>query len=105
MPHKLMCETKNPGETSCKAGLRWECFPKFKRLTEEGQTGCVRPLVPRSRCLPADYPLTLIFENDNTARPGIGRPIDVAGRKVVKISMFLTCGNSSSESSPSERMR
>ena len=36
------------------------------------------------------YPFTLILENDNTARPDVGCPIEVAGRKVVKISMFFT---------------
>ena len=25
------------------------------------------------------YPFTLIFENDSTARPAVGRPIEVAG--------------------------
>ena len=35
------------------------------------------------------YPLTLIFENDSIAVPGRGLPIQVAGRKVVKISMFF----------------
>jgi hypothetical protein len=41
------------------------------------------------------YPRTLIRENDNTAREEIGRPIDMAGRNVVKISILLTCGSSS----------
>ena len=36
-----------------------------------------------------NYPFTLIFENDSTAVPGRGLPIKVAGRNVVKISMFL----------------
>ncbi len=40
------------------------------------------------------YPFTLIFENEITARPDVGIPIDMAGRKVVKISMFFTFGNS-----------
>ena len=35
-------------------------------------------------------PFTLIFENESTAVPGRGLPIQVAGRKVVKINMFLT---------------
>jgi hypothetical protein len=41
------------------------------------------------------YPRTLILENDNTARDEIGRPIDIAGRNVVKISILFTCGSSS----------
>jgi len=41
------------------------------------------------------YPCTLILENDSTARDEIGRPIDIAGRKVVKISIRFTCGRSS----------
>jgi hypothetical protein len=51
------------------------------------------------------YPRTLIFENDSTARLGVGRPIDSAGRKVVKISMRFTCGSTSFESFGSERIR
>jgi len=42
------------------------------------------------------YPFTLIFENDSTARLGVGRPIDSAGRYEVKVmkssSMLFTCG-------------
>ena len=53
----------------------------------------------------AYYPRTLIFENDSTARPEVGRPIDKAGRKVVKISILFTWGNTSLDSSGSERMR
>lgn len=34
-------------------------------------------------------PLTLIFENESIAVPGRGLPIQVAGRKVVKISIFF----------------
>ena len=41
------------------------------------------------------YPRTLILENDSTARDEIGRPIDIAGRNVVKISILFTCGSSS----------
>ena len=51
------------------------------------------------------YPLTLIFENDNTALPEVGLPIDVAGRKVVKMSMFFTCGSNDLASVGFERMR
>lgn len=51
------------------------------------------------------YPRTLILENDGTARPEVERPIDIAGRNVVKISIRFTCGRSSSESFESERMR
>ena len=51
------------------------------------------------------YPRTLIFENESTARLGVGRPIESAGRNVVKINMRFTCGNTSCESLGSERMR
>jgi len=51
------------------------------------------------------YPRTLILENDSTARPEVGRPIDIARRNGVKISIRFTCGRSSSESFESERMR
>ena len=42
-----------------------------------------------------DYPFTSILEKDSMARPDVGAPIDVAGRNVVKISMFFTCGERS----------
>jgi len=51
------------------------------------------------------YPRTLIFENDNTALLGVGRPIDSAGRNVVKISICFTCGMISFESPASDRIR
>ena len=51
------------------------------------------------------YPLTLIFENDNTALLGVGLPIDSAGRKVVKISIRFTCGNTSFDLSVSDKIR
>lgn len=38
------------------------------------------------------YPCTLIREKESTARDEIGRPMLIAGRKVVKISIRLTCG-------------
>ena len=56
------------------------------------------------RCVRA-YPLTLIFENESTALPEVGLPIDVAGRKVVKMSMFFTCGSRDLVSSGFDRIR
>lgn len=53
----------------------------------------------------ASYPLTLIFEKDSTARPEIGRPIEVAGRKVVKINAFLTSDDKLLDSSLLESTR
>ena len=50
------------------------------------------------------YPCTLMRENESTARDGIGRPIDIAGRKVVKISMRFTWGRSACDSPGSERI-
>ena len=47
----------------------------------------------RTRLQP--YPRTLILENESTAREEMGCPIDMAGRKVVKISILFTCGRSS----------
>ena len=32
---------------------------------------------------PERYPFTLIVEKDNTARPEVGRPMEIAGRNVV----------------------
>lgn len=37
-----------------------------------------------------NQPFTLILEKERIAVPGRGLPIHVAGRKVVKMSMFLT---------------
>src|SRR5258708_2471098 len=51
------------------------------------------------------YPRTLIFENDSTAVPVVGRPIERAGWKVVKISRFLNCGITACASSGCERTR
>ena len=51
------------------------------------------------------YPRTLIFENDNTARLAVGRPIDSAGRNVVKISIRFTCGKTSFDFSVSDKIR
>ena len=56
-------------------------------------------------CATRPYPRTLTLANDNTARPGVGRPIDVAGRKVVKINMFFTAGNISCASFESDKIR
>jgi hypothetical protein len=56
-------------------------FSNVLRETEAGQ--------------PQPYPRTLILENDSTAREEIGRPIDIAGRNVVKISILFTCGSNS----------
>jgi hypothetical protein len=50
------------------------------------------------------YPRTLTRENDNTARDEIGLPIDMAGRKVVKINILFTCGNNCCDSFGSERI-
>ena len=36
-------------------------------------------------------------ENGSRARLGVGRPIDSAGRNVVKMSMRFTCGSTSWE--------
>jgi len=45
--------------------------------------------------LTENYPLTLIFEKEITARLGIGTPMESAGLNVVKISRLLTCGAAS----------
>jgi hypothetical protein len=51
------------------------------------------------------YPLTLILENDSTAVPAVGRPIESAGWNVVKISRFFNCGSTALASSGCDRMR
>jgi peptidoglycan/LPS O-acetylase OafA/YrhL len=75
--------------------------------------GVLHPLVDSqpapSQSLAWPYPFTLIFENESTARPAVGLPIDSAGRNVVKviksISMLFCCGANSFELSGSDRMR
>ena len=51
------------------------------------------------------YPLTCILENARIARPAVGRPKLVAGRKVAKISMFFSSDSTSPPFSPPERTR
>jgi len=51
----------------------------------------LRPESPRPQT--CSYPRTLIFENESTACPVVGRPIDIAGRNVVKISIRFTSGS------------
>jgi hypothetical protein len=46
----------------------------------------------------APYPFTLILENVSTARPEVGRPIEVAGRNVVKMSALFTSGDNAFDS-------
>jgi hypothetical protein len=70
-------------ETSCQAvecGGTGQC----KRFFREGQ-----------RTAGNFYPFTLILEKERTAVPAVGWPMAVAGRNVVKISMFFTCGGKS----------
>lgn len=50
--------------------------------------------------LAESYPLTGTFENTSITLPVVGRPKLIAGRKVLKISMFLISGESCP--SPSE---
>ena len=51
------------------------------------------------------YPLTCILENARMARPAVGRPKLVAGRKVAKISMFFNSDSTSPPFSPPESTR
>ena len=52
------------------------------------------------------YPFTLTMENDSTARPTVGLPIEVAGRKVVNsVSIILTCGERSLASCGLDKIR
>jgi len=74
-----------------------------KRRKNKAHGASRGPQKPRAGSFP--YPLTLIFENDSTARLAVGRPIVSAGRKVVKISIRFTCGRTSLDSSVSERIR
>jgi hypothetical protein len=52
-----------------------------------------------------NYPFTLIFENDSTARPEVGTPIDIAGRNVENTSIRFTSGRIAFEVSGPARMR
>jgi len=60
---------------------------QFKGFQAEGQT-----MTTHAGIMPdgsRSHPRTLILEKDSTARPVVGRPMEVAGRNVVKISMFF----------------
>ena len=74
-----------------------------------GQTSKYKlPTGPRNSPLGVtkeSYPRTLILAKDKTARPVVGLPIYVAGRKVVKINMFFTSLGKSFLPLGSERMR
>lgn len=72
---------------------------RVRRRIFERRKDSFRPVVVRR------YPLTLIFENDRTAVPFVGLPIESAGRNVVKISRFFNCGNTAFASSGCDRMR
>ncbi len=76
---------------------------------EHGENTLENTIDPRLKPCPPDsyssYPFTLIFEKEITARPGVGTPIESAGRKVVKIRRFFNCGSTSLVPSGSERMR
>ena len=78
---------------------------QFKGFQAEGQTMTVQPRASLTAVSSFVYPRTLILENDSTARPVVGRPMEVAGRNVVKISMFLTWGSNSLDCTGSDRMR
>src|SRR5271169_4174195 len=90
---------------------RWSRIPtEGVQRTRRGSTGGDinrgrRDVPYLSCCLNCSpYPRTLILENESTARDEIGRPIDIAGRNVVKISIRFTCGKSSCDSPESERI-
>src|SRR5258708_2989955 len=71
-------------------------------LTEVGISRAPQDEVGGSQC--RSYPRTLILENDSTARDEIGRPIDIAGRNVVKINILFTWGSNACDSPGSERI-
>ena len=52
----------------------------------------------------ARYPFTTILENDSTAVPVVGRPMESAGWNVVKISRFFNCGSTACRSAPLARL-
>src|SRR5215813_3611269 len=101
----------NPRKTS-KQGWRCEDNPlSLRALRQRVKQNALRTeRVPNwagtfcYRLCTLPQPRTLIFEKESTARPAVGLPIDIAGRKVVKISMFLTRGSRSFELSGSERI-
>ena len=64
-----------------------------------------RPWRSRKPKNQAPYPLTCTFENDRITRLAVGCPKAVAGWKVVKISMFFSCGRMAASFSGADRMR
>jgi hypothetical protein len=70
---------------------------KCKGCPPQNQCTPLRFIIRMFPCPPGSrrgerYPFTLTRENDNMARPVVGRPIESAGRKVVKVvkmSMFF----------------
>jgi hypothetical protein len=93
--YRISCRRRNPRLR--KNPIRYEAMGYSEHPGNESLRG--------HRPLGVSYPFTLILENDKTARLDVGRPIDKAGRNVVKISMRFTCGSTSFDTSGSERMR
>ena len=101
--------TENPGKTSNRAVGCRRCNDSLRGSVQRVKR-CQTPVTPtparrKRRGTSLRYPRTLIFENDSTARPDVGRPIDMAGRKVVKISILFTSGSSPWVPSGSEIIR
>src|SRR5215471_19808766 len=90
------CErgSRSGSEKNQRGNVRFRLYPLAENQTLENGMFCA-----------ASYPLTLILEKESTARLGVGRPIDSAGRNVVKISICFTCGSTSLESEESDRIR
>jgi hypothetical protein len=101
--------TENPGKTSNRAVGCRRCNDSLRgpeqRVNLTGSPVNTQQPGEKTLARPRSYPRTLIFENDSTARPGVGLPIDMAGRNVVKISILFTSGSSFCVPSGSEMIR
>src|SRR6266481_9772395 len=86
--------------TSSSAGRDGAC-----PVSETRQAASLREIGCPFRFRGDRYPLTLILENDSTAVPAVGRPMESAGWNVVKISRFFNCGSTAFASSGCDRMR
>jgi len=68
--------------------------PECRRVKEVVKVSQSAQFGAAEHTLNGHQPRTLIFENESTARDEIGCPIDIAGRKVVNISILFTSGRS-----------
>lgn len=100
-----------PSELLCKFWMeRWKAEllgsnPGCKKISGLQEINPEQQPTSRVAADAHHQPFTLILEKESTAVPERGRPIQVAGRNVVKINMFFTCRGRSFSLSGSDRIR